>query len=204
MPTILGWRVHEWLWRAGWDKPAQRTEEVKEIYMRPTGQKAAFYLSQYQIKYIVVGDKEREAYKKLDLEGLLSLGEVVISSGNHYLIKLVNPQFPDESGQFITPRSPQIIIDKSSLKGCYCNLKIDLLGNIDGPAWTTYNRGYFIANIYPEELKAQIKRSLLSPALLSPAIKQKISNLNKIITEDDNNIILIGKLKESLLNSIEK
>ena len=31
---------------------------------------------------------------------------------NHYLIKLVNPQFPDESGQFITPRSPQIIIDK--------------------------------------------------------------------------------------------
>lgn len=123
---------------------------------------------------------------------------------NHYLIKLVNPQFPDESGQFITPRSPQIIIDKSSLKGCYCNLKIDLLGNIDGPAWTTYNRGYFIANIYPEELKAQIKRSLLSPALLSPAIKQKISNLNKIITEDDNNIILIGKLKESLLNSIEK
>ena len=54
------------------------------------------------------------------------------------------------------------------------------------------------------EYYTQIKRSLLSPALLSPAIKQKISNLNKIITEDDNNIILIGKLKESLLNSIEK
>jgi len=36
----------------------------------------------------VLGDKEREAYPELDVEGLLSLGTVVVSQGNHYLIQL--------------------------------------------------------------------------------------------------------------------
>ncbi|MCJ7786929.1 DUF2298 domain-containing protein, partial [Patescibacteria group bacterium] len=32
LPTILGWRVHEWLWRGSFDEAGKRTEEVKEIY----------------------------------------------------------------------------------------------------------------------------------------------------------------------------
>ena len=88
MPTILGWRVHEWLWRAGWDQPAQRTGEVETIYNDPTSTAARSYLKKYQIKYIVVGDKEREAYEKMDLQGLLSLGKVAVAEGDHYLIQL--------------------------------------------------------------------------------------------------------------------
>lgn len=88
MPTILGWRVHEWLWRAGWDKPSLRTGEVEKIYLEPKSILAQEYLEKYQIKYIVVGDKEREAYPNLNLRDLLSLGEVVISQNGHYLIKL--------------------------------------------------------------------------------------------------------------------
>ncbi len=88
MPTILGWRVHEWLWRAGWDKPAQRTGEVEKIYTDPTSVAAGSYLSKYKIKYIVIGNKEREAYKNIDVEGLLSLGKIVASQGSHYLIQL--------------------------------------------------------------------------------------------------------------------
>jgi uncharacterized membrane protein len=88
MPTILGWRVHEWLWRASWDEPAKRTGEVETIYTQPTSPEARNYLKQYQVKYIVLGDKEREAYPQLDAKGLLSLGKIVVSSGNHYLIQL--------------------------------------------------------------------------------------------------------------------
>ncbi|MBU1033991.1 hypothetical protein KKI22_03570 [Patescibacteria group bacterium] len=88
MPTILGWRVHEWLWRAGWDKPAVRTAEVEEIYNHPSSEKTKSYLEKYQIKYIFVGTKELEAYPKIKIQELLSLGEIVISRGNHYLIKL--------------------------------------------------------------------------------------------------------------------
>ncbi len=88
MPTILGWRVHEWLWRAGWDGPGRRTSEVETIYTKPTSEQAATYLSNYQVRYIVIGSKEKEAYPKLDLKGLLSLGEIVFSSQGTYLIKL--------------------------------------------------------------------------------------------------------------------
>lgn len=88
LPTILGWRVHEWLWRAGWDGPAKRTGIVEKIYNYPTSSEAKSYLKSYQIKYIVVGSKEYEAYKLLDLEGLMSLGPVVAVSGKSYLIQL--------------------------------------------------------------------------------------------------------------------
>lgn len=88
MPTILGWRVHEWLWRAGWDKPSIRTQEVEKIYLEPESVSAKSYLEKYQIKYIVIGDKEHEAYKGLNVRGLRSLGETVISENNHHLIKL--------------------------------------------------------------------------------------------------------------------
>ena len=88
LPTVLGWRVHEWLWRATWDKPAQRTKEVEKIYLTPTSTEAQKYLQTYQVKYVVLGSKEFEAYPELDLAGLLSLGETVLAVNNHYLIKL--------------------------------------------------------------------------------------------------------------------
>lgn len=88
MPTILGWRVHEWLWRAGWDGPGRRTGEVAHIYEQPQSALTQSYLREYQIKYIVVGSKEREAYKNLDLEGVLALGEVVFADNEHYLVRI--------------------------------------------------------------------------------------------------------------------
>lgn len=88
MPTILGWRVHEWLWRAGWDKPAARTDEVMQIYLKPNSATTKSLLEKYQIKYIVIGTKELEAYPKIDVAGLSNLGELAVSEKNHYLIKL--------------------------------------------------------------------------------------------------------------------
>lgn len=83
-------------------------------------------------------------------------------------------------------------MDKKTLRGCYFNLKYDMLGNIDGPSWRTYRSGYIIANMYPYQIKEQWEKALTSN--LSPEMKQKIRKLNNSITEDDNNIILIGKL----------
>lgn len=87
MSTILGWSVHEWLWRGGWDIPGRRTAEVREIYTNPNSELAQSYLEKYKIKYIVIGDKEREAYS-LDLKSLLGLGEIVYHSAGSYLVKL--------------------------------------------------------------------------------------------------------------------
>jgi hypothetical protein len=70
-----------------------------------------------------------------------------------------------------------------------------MLGNIDGPAWCNFIRGYFIASFYPYELKEQLGKALSRPEKLTPEMKDKLQKLNKSITEDDNNILLIGKLK---------
>lgn len=85
-PTVLGWRVHEWLWRGGFEIPGQRTEEVKTIYERPTTAEARTLLSQYRVQYIFVGDREREAYPELDIAGLESLGQVVFRSNQTAII----------------------------------------------------------------------------------------------------------------------
>jgi len=88
MPTILGWRVHEWLWRGSFDIPGARTPEVEKIYIQPTNYEVQTILSKYKVKYIFVGDKEREAYPTLDETGLRNLGRVVFSSGNTFVVEL--------------------------------------------------------------------------------------------------------------------
>jgi uncharacterized membrane protein len=86
LPTVLGWRVHEWLWRGGFEIPGKRTEEVKRIYEEPKASDSTTILNQYQVRFIFVGDKEREAYTAIDEAGLKSLGRMVFQSGETYII----------------------------------------------------------------------------------------------------------------------
>ena len=111
---------------------------------------------------------------------------------NHYLARFLRQQSPTH-----VPRSPQILIEKETLRGCYANFKFDMLGNIDGPNLPQYNRGYFIGVMYPHEIKEQLENALAHPEKLTPQMKAKVKKLNDRITEDDNNIILLGKLRGS-------
>lgn len=88
LPTLLGWRVHEWLWRGGFDIPGKRTDEVKSIYEQPTSEATKTLLAQYLVKYIFIGTKEIEAYPNLDLVGLKTLGQVVFQSGATEIIEV--------------------------------------------------------------------------------------------------------------------
>ncbi len=87
MPTILGWRVHEWLWRGGFEIPGKRTEEVRKIYEEPTTPESKQLLRQYNIRFIFLGDKEREAYTALNESGVEALGQVVFQSGKTKIIE---------------------------------------------------------------------------------------------------------------------
>ena len=80
LPTVQGWPVHEWLWRGGYDEPGKRVEEVKNIY---TGDSTTSrnLLTKYQVKYVFVGDLEREKYPDLKEDNFSQLGEVVFQSG---------------------------------------------------------------------------------------------------------------------------
>ena len=70
-----------------------------------------------------------------------------------------------------------------------------MLGNIDGPTNPSFNRGYFIAIIEPYALKEQLEKVLTSTQKLFPEVLSKVKKLNNQITDDDNCIVFIGKLK---------
>ena len=91
-------------------------------------------------------------------------------------------------------------IDKKTLKGNYIKLKLDMLGNIDAPAWAIFERGLYTANIYAYYLQGQCDR-LSDLSSLPSGIAKYIQDLQQNDCEDLNNIILIGRLKKNTAES---
>jgi YYY domain-containing protein len=91
LPTILGWYVHEWLWRNDVADLNQKSADVESIYTSSDVTEVQRLLSQYDVSYIFVGSMEREKYGDLLNESLLqSLGEIVYQDPVYdtYIIKL--------------------------------------------------------------------------------------------------------------------
>ena len=92
------------------------------------------------------------------------------------------------------------LIDKKTLKGNYIKLKLDMLGNIDAPAWAIFERGLYTANIYAYYLQGQCDR-LSDLSSLPSGIAKYIQDLQQNDCEDLNNIILIWRLKKNTAES---
>lgn len=82
IPTVLGWRVHEWLWRGSFDEAGKRTEEVSQIYQSEDLNLTKNLLNKYNVKYIFLGDLERQAYPQLQEDKFEKLGKVIFSSSS--------------------------------------------------------------------------------------------------------------------------
>lgn len=79
LPTVLGWYVHEWLWRGDTGALNERAQEVETIYTSTNQEEVKALLEKYQVEYIFVGAREREKYESLNESMLQSLGNVVFS-----------------------------------------------------------------------------------------------------------------------------
>ncbi len=89
LPTVEGWIVHEWLWRGGYDQPAARESDVKKIYESDNPKEAQSLLQKYAVKYIFVGDKEREKYAELNEQTFTNLGaKIIFESGDTHIYQL--------------------------------------------------------------------------------------------------------------------
>lgn len=82
LPTVLGWRNHEWLWRseASGEFPAivsEREEDVNNIYTTTDVNAAKEIIEKYDISYIYIGKCEYEKFPAMNTDFLKSLGEVV-------------------------------------------------------------------------------------------------------------------------------
>lgn len=80
LPTVIGWPVHEWLWRGSYDVVAPRREEVREIYESQDPEGTRTILGKYGVRYIVVGKLEQEKYKNLQEWKFAELGREVFRS----------------------------------------------------------------------------------------------------------------------------
>ena len=82
LPTILGWYVHEWLWRGGTEELNQRIGIVEAVYTSSDQELVKSILEEYQVEYIFVGRMEQEKYENLNENMLKSLGNVVFQDNN--------------------------------------------------------------------------------------------------------------------------
>lgn len=86
LPTVLGWRTHEWLWQS--DGSAEmpeiiqtRSEDIEKIYTSSDTVLVEKLIKQYNIEYIYVGSLEREKYQTpVNHRILQSMGTVIYPS----------------------------------------------------------------------------------------------------------------------------
>ncbi|MCX6794182.1 MAG: hypothetical protein NTY06_03710 [Candidatus Gottesmanbacteria bacterium] len=81
LPTIVGWSVHEWLWRGSYDVVAPRKEEVRKIYESTDIKETKQILTKYHVGYIFVGTLERQKFTALQESKFKELGKPVFTSG---------------------------------------------------------------------------------------------------------------------------
>lgn len=81
IPTVIGWAVHEWLWRGSYDVVSPRREDVRLLYESPDLGQTQALLKKYHVTYIILGALERSKYPKLAEAKFASLGERVFHQG---------------------------------------------------------------------------------------------------------------------------
>lgn len=89
LPTVLGWTVHEWLWRGSYDIPAPRITDVKTLYETESLTIAKKLISSYDISFIYIGDLERQKYPTLQEKKFEDLGKIVYQKGTTKIYKIL-------------------------------------------------------------------------------------------------------------------
>lgn len=87
-----------------------------------------------------------------------------------------------------------VIIDKRTRKASYFQLKNDIIGNSELPSCYLFKDGYFCKILEPFELKETITRAL-DTGNYNDNKKEYWANIASSISDNDNSIILLGKLK---------
>lgn len=84
LPTVLGWYVHEWLWRNDTEDLNQKRADIECIYTSTDEEQVKALLQEYDVSYIFVGAREKEKFEdQLNLNLLKSLGEIVFQDNTY-------------------------------------------------------------------------------------------------------------------------
>ena len=107
LPTVAGWRVHEWLWRGQIVELDERIGDCDLIYTSQDVELVRALIEKYGISYIYVGNLERERYPELNEDVLAGLGKNVFSDGEGTYILKVGEDLPSAEAPVQTESAPQ-------------------------------------------------------------------------------------------------
>jgi uncharacterized membrane protein len=88
LQTIIGWPVHEWLWRGTYDIVGPRRDEVRKIYESQNLGEIKAILTKYQVSYLVVGSLEKSKYTAMNLDFFPRIGSPVFQQGQTVIYKI--------------------------------------------------------------------------------------------------------------------
>ena len=88
LPTVLGWTVHEWLWRGSYDVPAPRIEEVKRMYESKDKIEVQSLFKKYHVDYVFVGSLEYQKYPTLSEDKFSDLGLLIFKEDGTRIYKI--------------------------------------------------------------------------------------------------------------------
>ena len=91
LPTIMGWYVHEWLWRGNLEDINSKIADIENVYTSTDAAHVKELLEEYDVSYIFVGSCERKKYgESLNNDMLKSMGEVVYQDDEWqtYIVKV--------------------------------------------------------------------------------------------------------------------
>jgi uncharacterized membrane protein len=90
--AVLGWYVHEWVWRNDFSAVYDRQRENENFYTCGYEDYCRALLKKYDVDYIYVGPQTLKKYR-VDYSGFTALGEHVWESGDgRYMLIKVNKQ----------------------------------------------------------------------------------------------------------------
>lgn len=93
LPTVLGWTVHEWLWRGTYDIPTPRINDVRTLYETNSLDIASQLINEYKISLVFIGNLEYQKYPKLNEEKFKKLGNLVYQYGQTKIYKINSKVF---------------------------------------------------------------------------------------------------------------
>lgn len=79
LPTVLGWPGHELQWRGGTEEIGTREMDIKDLYSAVDWDRTVHIINQYDIRYIYVGNLEKNTYS-VEMEKFLNHLPVVFNN----------------------------------------------------------------------------------------------------------------------------
>lgn len=114
---------------------------------------------------------------------------------HHFIGDFSEPPIEVAPGAWTNGQTYHYIVDKKTGKGSFFKLYNDYFGNLEiGYPSYAFSNGYYTRNIEPGNLLTDIENALKNQEI-SDDMRKKLTDLQASIDENDNNYVMIAKLK---------